>query len=60
MSCWYIFYIDHVGFSDTINIKAVKRVFRYFGNVKGSPDIKEKKCFKFRLKNKFYNIYFKA
>ena len=30
------------GVCDEINIKGVKWVFRYFGNVKGTPSIKNK------------------
>ena len=33
MPCWYIFYIELVGFCDVINIKGVKWVFRYLGDV---------------------------
>ena len=39
-----------LGFCDAINIKGVKWVFRYFGNVKGTPNIKKNNVLKLCLK----------
>ena len=50
MPYWYIFYIEFLGFCDAINIKGVKWVFRYFGNVKGTPNIKKNNVLKLCLK----------
>ena len=50
MPFWYIIYIKFLGFFDAINIKGVKLVFCYFGNVKGTPSIERNNVFKFGLK----------
>ena len=50
MPYWYIFYIEFLRFCDAINIKGVKWVFRYFGNVKGTRSIKKNNVFKLGLK----------
>ena len=50
MPYWYIFSLEFLGFCDTINIKGVKWVFHYFGNVKGTPSIKKNNVLKLCLR----------
>ena len=48
-----MFYIELAGFCDAINIKGVKWGFRYLGNVKVVPKIKNNNVLKLGLKISF-------